>query len=116
MKRFNKNRRDVEKSVNRYGGQPFKYSKNLHHAFISKNYMRVSEFLLNYHQVGQILLSANGNNKKDTVEIINRVVSILQTSGTTVVSYFDSFHVQLLTDQQLAQSHLNALSADFSRL
>ena len=70
MKRFNKNRRDVEKSVNRYGGQPFKYSKNLHHAFVSKNYMRVSEFLSNYHQVGQILLSANGNNKKETVEII----------------------------------------------
>ena len=49
MKRFNKNRRDVEKSVNRFGGQPFKYSKSLYHAFQSKNYMRVSEFLLNYH-------------------------------------------------------------------
>ena len=47
MKRFNKNRRDVEKSVNRFGGQPFKYSKGLYHAFQSKNYMRVSEFYMN---------------------------------------------------------------------
>ena len=89
MKRFNKNRRDVEKSVNRFGGQPFKYSKSLYHAFQSKNYMRVSEFYMNHQQVGQILLTANGNNKKETVDIINRVVNLLQTSGTTVVSYYD---------------------------
>lgn len=35
-------------------------------------------------KVAQILLSSNGNNKKDTADIVRDVVSLLTTSGTTV--------------------------------
>lgn len=35
-------------------------------------------------KIAQILLSSNGNNKKDTADVVREVVNLLTSSGSTV--------------------------------
>lgn len=46
-------------------------------------------------KIAQILLSSNGNNKKDTADVVREVVNLLTSSGSTV-NIFVSIYYRFL--------------------
>ncbi|OAO11812.1 Zn-finger protein [Blastocystis sp. ATCC 50177/Nand II] len=97
MQQFHKLRREVEKNVARLGtvngGAQFKNSQLLQKAFHSHDHMRMA----------QLLLKATSGDKKTTLDMLNEVLKLLLTSGTT-----------MLNEQQTLQNFFSNAGTDFA--